>query len=302
MLSRSGEGRLLRGFGVGAVALTLLVCLATSAEATGEADATAMGTISIVEIRDAAGGSIPAPMGLTINPIVVGPDQGPDGAETGTGAVVYGGTAVTTGMAETTQVALTSAVNATASPAGSADGLETVSGSIQFLSEVDGNLEIDIQFDWGSTASATVTDDTLETAQVLLVDVELNESSGGSPNSLCTGGLVARSGARRRAGAPGRHAGGAGRHVHSHDQPARRRNLRLECAVADDGVGGCRTGAGSDAAGPGGLPAGAGAVRRGRAPAGPEPAGRDPIGSSAGNPPATTGRRRTSLSRERTRR
>jgi hypothetical protein len=170
----------------------LLTCLtATPAGATGEGDATGTGTIVIVEIRDAMGTPISVPPdGLDILRGTVGPDAGPDGAESGTGAVVYGGTATTSGTGVTTQVAVTSAVNATASSAGAADALETVSGFIQFINESGQAFEIDVRFDWGVTASATVMDAALETAAAPMADVEFSEASGGSTTSPCTGGLL----------------------------------------------------------------------------------------------------------------
>ena len=173
----------------GTVLLAASLLGAAPVAATATATASGSATMTIVQIRDALGNVIPAPAGLAINPFTLGPNQGPDAAETGTGAVAYSGTAMISGMAETTSVAITSGVMASASPAGTAEGTELVSGDIQFINNSGQTLTIDVQFDWAVSASATVTDAALETAQVFIADVEIQESLGGSPTSPCTGGL-----------------------------------------------------------------------------------------------------------------
>ena len=173
----------------GAVLLAAGLLNPAPAEATATATATGTATMEVVQIRDAAGAPIPAPAGLAVNHFVGAPAEGPDAAETGTGAVVYGGTATTSGMGETAQVAISSSVVATASPSGSAEGIETVSGTIQFINNSGQTLSIDVDFDWAVNASSSVMDTALETAQVVIADVELQESLGGSPTSPCTGGL-----------------------------------------------------------------------------------------------------------------
>ena len=193
MSSRRGVGSRLQRVGATGFVVAALFCLvAASASATGEADAYSGGIISIVEIRDAMGTTLTSlPDGLDIVPGTVGPDEGPDDPESGTGVVVFGGAAAATGMGLTTQVDISSDTNATASPAGAADGLETASGFIQFLNNSGQAVEIDVRFAWGLGASATVTDAALETAEVTLSAVEFQDATGGSPTSPCnTPGLL----------------------------------------------------------------------------------------------------------------
>ena len=147
------------------------------------------GVISIVDIKDVAGASIPPPPGLNIHPFFVGPDHVVV-EKSGSGALTFAGSAGIIGSGASTTVSAASDLSGTAVPAGVAEGIETTSGSIQFINNSGQAVEVTVRFDYTASASATVTDAALETVSRVFYDVEFQETLGGDPDSPCTGGIL----------------------------------------------------------------------------------------------------------------
>ena len=68
-------------------------------------------------------------------------------------------------------------------------GIETVSGSIQFINNSGATVQVTVEFAAAISAMGSVTDPALESVSNVFYGVEFSESSGGDPNSPCTGGL-----------------------------------------------------------------------------------------------------------------
>ncbi len=171
----------------GVAAAFLFLVASAQVYATASASANAGGTISIVDIRDAFGNSILPPAGLAINPLsslFPSPQE-----QSGNQTLVFSGTGGAIGVGASLQVIVSSSVVSTANPAGVADGIETVGGSIQFINSSQQTIQVIVQFVHNFTNASTVNDPAAEAAQTF-ADVEYSLTPGGSPTSPCNSPLV----------------------------------------------------------------------------------------------------------------
>ena len=172
---------------LGVAAALLLLVASDQIYATASATTNAGGTISITDIRDALGNSISPPSGLAINPLS-SLAQLPQ-EQSGNNTLVFSGTGGAIGSGASLQIVLSSGIVSTANPAGVADGIETVGGSIQFINNSQQTIQIVVKFVHNFSNASTVNDPAFEAAQTL-TDVEYSLSQGGSPTSPCNSPLL----------------------------------------------------------------------------------------------------------------
>ena len=171
------------------ILFVLITQVASGGSNTASFTSTGSGEISIVGFRDVAGAPIMVPPGFDIFPSTVGPNQGVL-EESGSGILTFAGTAGVSGSGASTMVSISSNLGGTAVPAGVADGVETVTGAIQFINNSAHAVEVTVRFSYDYWAGASVTDPVLETVSDVFYNVEFQEATGGDPNSPCTGGLL----------------------------------------------------------------------------------------------------------------
>lgn len=109
--------------------------------------------------------------------------------QSGNNTLVFSGTGGAIGSGASLQIVLSSGIVSTANPAGVADGIETVGGSIQFINNSQQTIQIVVKFVHNFSNASTVNDPAFEAAQTL-TDVEYSLSQGGSPTSPCNSPLL----------------------------------------------------------------------------------------------------------------